>query len=268
MNEKMLSLSSIVKEIPLDTLLSYFELEDVQNLIGVSSVLFQDIINGQVIKWSLNERYLVNSPKKFKNLTQGIENETYWHFIVSRNPRGLMFAPYEIRNNRRVVLDAIQKFGFAIQHASIELQQDAAILKLAIEKSIHCFKFASDSMKNDKELVLNLMQKSEKNSVILRYCSPDLQEDAEVVCLAVSVCGRTLEFAGPQIQKDLDVVGVAVREDGLALRYAAENARADKATVLAACQQNGLALKYAATQLQNDAEVVNAAAVSKNNLAC
>ncbi len=68
------------------------------------------------------------------------------------------FKYSNFRNNKRVVMVAIKRNGFALAHASKELKADREVILVAINSSRgHALRYASDELGNDKEFVLKAM---------------------------------------------------------------------------------------------------------------
>ena len=124
----------------------------------------------------------------------------------------LKYTIKSLRNDKEVVLAAVQKNGRALQYASAEL-------------------------KADKEVVLAAVQ---QDGCALQYASAELKADKEVVLAAVQQDGDALYYASAELQADKEVVLAAVQQDGCAIGYASEAIQADKGVVMAAVQQNGV----------------------------
>jgi hypothetical protein len=54
---------------------------------------------------------------------------------------------------KEIVLKAVRKNGYALEYASLELQNDKQIVLEAVKHSIEIFKFASNELKSDKKFV-------------------------------------------------------------------------------------------------------------------
>jgi hypothetical protein len=111
----------------------------------------------------------------------------------------------------------------------------------------------SPELQNDPEIV--------KLAVItcsfsLRYASPELQNDPEIVSLAVQKYGYALEHASPELQNNPEIVKLAVHKNGESLKYASQKIRNNREIVKLAIQQCVLAFYYASEELQLDPEIV------------
>lgn len=72
---------------------------------------------------------------------------------------------------------------------------------------------------------------------------------------AVKKNGCELKFASPELQNDPDVVLAAVTQTGYALYYASDRLKNKREIVLAAIRKNPEALKYASDKLRGDVEI-------------
>ena len=155
---------------------------------------------------------------------------------------------------------AVSKFSYALEFASDELKNDKEVVLVVVSKYGHVFKFVSDELKNDKDVVLAAVS---NDGAVLEYASDELKNDKEVVLAAVSKFSYALEFASDELKNDKEVVLVVVSKYGHVFKFVSDELKNDKEVVLAAVSNNGDVLKYASDELKNDKEVV-LAAVSNN----
>ena len=123
----------------------------------------------------------------------------------------------------------------------------------AVKADGMALKYASPELQADREVVLAAVRQNDR---ALWYVSPELKADREVVLAAVQQRGDALEDASPELWVDREVVLAAVRQYGPALKYASPELQADREVVLAAVQQDGRALRHASEELRADREVV------------
>lgn len=140
------------------------------------------------------------------------------------NPLHLNHLDELFKNDRDIVLAAVQRNGLALLYAPLAL-------------------------KNDRDIVLIALQ---RNALALRYASLPLKNDINIVLAAVQRNGLAFQYASKALRSDKRVALEAVQRNGLALQYASEALRNDKEVVLAAVNQNSLAFYYASKALRND----------------
>jgi hypothetical protein len=108
----------------------------------------------------------------------------------------------------------------------------------------------------------DMLDSIKKHGCNLQFVTKSMQDDKEVVLMAVSDCSHALEFASNRLRADEEVVWEAVRTDGIGLCFASLSLRNNRRLVLVAVSSYGLALQYASPLLCADKEVVNAAVLS------
>jgi hypothetical protein len=104
------------------------------------------------------------------------------------------------RTHRGLMLAAVENDGWALQHASDDLQDDRDIVLAAVTNFGHS----------------------------LSWASPRLRDDRDVVLAAVAQCGIALMYASSNLRDDRDVVLAAVKQNHFALGYASLELRSDK----------------------------------------
>ena len=144
---------------------------------------------------------------------------------------------------------AVAQKGDALQFASEELKNDREIVMAAMVKLYHNLKLGR--VNTLKEVVMAAVT---QNGDALRYASNELENDKEIVMAAVAQKGRALEYASEELKNDKEIVMAAVTQDGLALEYASNELKKDKEIVMAAVAQDGGAIIYVSewTELKND----------------
>ena len=64
------------------------------------------------------------------------------------------------------------------------------------------------------------MEMVAKNGINLQYLSPELQDDEELVRIAVNQDGWALGYASPRLQDNDEIVKIALSRDSDALQFA------------------------------------------------
>jgi hypothetical protein len=170
--------------------------------------------------------------------------------------KNIYHMSYRLKNNYKIMLQAITSNSLTLQFVSNKLQDNIDIVTEAVNKKGLTLKFASKNLQNNKAVVLKAVA---NNGVALEFASKDLQNDKDVVLKAVINDGLALQFASKELQDDKDVVSQAINNDAVSLKFASKNLQNDKDIVLPAIIKNGLVLQFASKDLQNNIEcVINA----------
>jgi hypothetical protein len=84
---------------------------------------------------------------------------------------------------------------------------------------VELLQFASEELRNDKEVVLEAIKYNKLN---FEFASTSLRDDKEVALEAVANNMQTLQYASERLRGDRDVVYNAIKEHGMALISASE----------------------------------------------
>jgi hypothetical protein len=160
------------------------------------------------------------------------------------------------KTNERV--DVLWAVG--VDGSSLELttfRDDKEVVLAAVQDFGASLSFASDALCNDKEVVLAAVSSRHLGlGETLSFASDELRNDREVVLTAVSMCALAMAFASEELRNDKEVVLAAVKQNGLYLDSLSDVWTNDKEVVLAAVKQDREAILYASASLQKDREVV------------
>ena len=168
-------------------------------------------------------------------------------------------APKEWLESNEFMLAAVTKDGSYLKFASDKLKDDKEIVLAAVANNAleypfkYALEFASEKIKDDREIVLAAVTKS---GSALEFASDKLKDDKEIVLAAVTKYGGALEYASTKLKDDREFILAAVTNGGFALQYASDKLKDDKEIVLAAVTDDGRALEYASDKLNGDPEIV------------
>ena len=114
----------------------------------------------------------------------------------------------KIITDREEMLEAVKKDGWALQYASDSIKADREVVLEALKESFgNALEYASDTLKADREVVLEAVR---SDGWALENASDSFQEDREVVIEAVrSGGGYTLKFASEELQNDPELKKLA-----------------------------------------------------------
>ena len=85
------------------------------------------------------------------------------------------------KNNRQIVMTAVQQNGLSLQYASYGLKNDREIVMAAVRQNGLSLRHAFTALKNDREIVMAAVR---QNGLSLRFASEALQHDKDVVLAA------------------------------------------------------------------------------------
>jgi hypothetical protein len=172
--------------------------------------------------------------------------------IVSKNGLEYRNLADEFKNNKKILLIAVNENGFALYFAPDHLKNDKEVVLTAMTNKPRAFKYASDTLQNDEEVVLFAVKRC---GDMIEYASNNLKDNKEVIMEAVSNHGSALMCASPTLKNDKEVVMAAVTNEPMALFYASHAMRNDKEIVYTALSKNGNAFRYASEYLKDDKEL-------------
>ncbi len=178
------------------------------------------------------------------------------HTMIKQSSSALKFASPRLRKDRELVLLAMQEDGghySALKFADKTLQNDREIVRTALKATFHAYRYASESLRADKQLLLEALSYDDDSyASIIEYASSTLRDDPDILEAAERL-NQKKSFGKHQVvthSKDKEVVLKAVQGNGLLLKYADDRLKNDKQVVLAAIKADGSALEYADTRLK------------------
>jgi len=196
-----------------------------------------------------------------------------WLEGVSKDWKCLRKAPPATRNNRLVVLEAIERSkGEAIKFAGEEIRADRDVILAAMRHSPELYLHAKGDLGLDREFACATMRylaspkvaaRAQRTGTVLQraivwswVCSEELCADREFLMLALAARGTALTHACEELRNDSELVWVAVHQDACAYQYASLALREDRLLTSQALRSKGSMLAHAPPHFQADRELV------------
>ena len=164
----------------------------------------------------------------------------------------LRFASTRLCDDRDVVLAAVDDWGDPLQFASTRLRDDHEIVLTAVSNDRTVIKFATERLQTDSALALGCLRRRAENQHIFHSFPNQLRNDQEFLLQALEIDGTLLKQVLPNFQADVDVVLAAVNNVGNALQYASKEMRSNREVVVRAVQNDRWAIKYASAAQHGD----------------
>ena len=170
---------------------------------------------------------------------------------VSKNGMELKFIPGS-KQLQCHVMDAVKQNGLALQFALPDYKDDRVLVMMAIEQNPGSFEYASENLRGDFYIIKSALK---GDGLQLKHI-PLVKQSLIMALLAVQQNGLALKFASCDYRDHLRTVRRAVQQNGLALQVASDKCKNDLITVVLAVQQNGLALQFASDELQTHPDIL------------
>jgi len=200
---------------------------------------------------------------------EDLNDSEFMQYVVQFDADVLKLTSVAVRDNMEVVTAAVTKKGSVFQYASEGLRNNKQLVMRAIQQQTilsvseggHALQHASLRLRSDKKVVLRAVQTC---GLALEFASEELQDDIEVVRAAIQplhewLKGHPLRFASERLRDNIDVVSEAMLHDPAAWRFASRRLRGDKNFVLRALavkHSTANSLKDVSRDLRDDEDVV------------
>jgi hypothetical protein len=193
--------------------------------------------------------YLVKNGRPLKLIPNKFKNNYNIILAAVKNGESLEFLLDEFKDNFDIVLNAVKIKGIELQYASYRLKNNKYIVLTAIQHCYmgHAFKYASELLKNNKEVVFAAIKKWH---YMLTYASDFLKDDKEIGLFIVKNNRFGLSYLSEKLKNDYDIVLAAVSNSECALYYASNRFKNNETIVLTA-------LKYIINNHKNISLIYN-----------
>lgn len=97
--------------------------------------------------------------------------------LLKHNAFALEILDAKFKNDREIVMAAVNNDGYALEYASDELKNDREIVLAALAKYVSPLQYASEELKNDKNLIIQAVK---IDNIVLDYVDYRWQGDEEI----------------------------------------------------------------------------------------
>lgn len=147
---------------------------------------------------------------------------------VEQNPGNLRHADDSLRNDAAFMLEIIQQSPMALEHAEGPVLRDRDFMLKAITGNADHIRCLHQSLENDVQIARAYFQQLvgttgdtdpySHNGIELDRFGPVVKDDKEAVSLAVQYDPNNLAEASPRLKDDLQVALLALQSDKYAIR--------------------------------------------------
>ncbi len=187
--------------------------------------------------------------------------------VLEKVPEDLWYAwleraSEEDKGDEAFMKKLVVRRGECLRFAPDSLRADRDIVLKAAKSSPSAFLYASDELRNDRKLV---KQAVNLNSGVIQHVPDRFRNDKGIGLLAVRKDGGNIVFLSEELQNDIDVIEASLGGSLYRLRYASEKVRGNKEIALKALSEYGTVFEYLPERLRADKDVVIAAVGSAWN---
>ena len=122
--------------------------------------------------------------------------------LLKHNAFALEILDAKFKNDREIVMAAVNNDGYALEYASDELKNDREIVLASVNKDGDALEFASDELKNDKEVVLAALAKYVSP---FQFASEELKNDKNLIIQALQIDNIALDYVDYRWQGDEEI---------------------------------------------------------------
>lgn len=162
------------------------------------------------------------------------------------------FTPHFMRNISEKLKDdrdfflKIAELSGLIEQASERIRGDKEVVLAAVKSNPNALRFASDAMKDDKDVVLEVATRG-----LIGSASEKLRGNRELALLAVRQNAYAFESLSKELRGDKEIAMLAVEQNGYMMGNVSEELRGDKEVAMKAAQSGHLAFNYSAKEFQD-----------------
>lgn len=211
-----------------------------------------------------NKKYVLEAAKRSPSILEHVAAEfkndkEIIKEIIEESRIGyeaLFYTSENLKNDKDLILLAVNKEGQALQYASEELKNDKEVISTALFNNKNAFKYVSDELKDNKNFVSEMM-KQFNPKILSKVEYSILPNYVDVGFLfGRKQVGNILEHVSDRLKNDKGLVLHSIENEiGFSLDYVSEKLKDNKEIVFAAVGKRSSNFKYASETLRNDKEL-------------
>jgi len=134
--------------------------------------------------------------------------------IVSENGDSLEEASDHLKDDREIIMAAVKQSGLALREASTALKKDREIVMQAVQQDGSALQYAAEELRADPSMVMVAVRSAADGDIrVLQFAADSVKNNKEAVLEIVKINGMELEHVAAPLQHDTDVCLAAVEND-------------------------------------------------------
>lgn len=192
------------------------------------------------------------APESIKN------NVDLMHELVGISPYAIMYGGKEIKSNKKIALKALSVNGWLLKNVDKELLHDKDIVLRAVEshETILLSPLGQEIIsiwKNDESVMRQLILLCPLG---LKYASEELKNDKNLIIKLVEKEGQSYDYISEELKKDEDIALVAIKKNYHCIKYVGANLRNDKNFAFKVLKEGPSILFQLSKDLQSDCDIL------------
>ncbi len=245
------------------------KINDLKSLFNIyrKTIQKEELTEEEIIKlytksfgFGWNKDPLVMKTIALRNQSKDVNSITKYdkklYVVKSILANGLVAGKFVI-DDKILMLDIIiHRNGDVLKYASNRLRDDKEVVLLAVKSSGWSLQYASDRLSDDKEVVL---------FAVKQYwgawyeASPRLRKDKDVVIEAIKNNIYLLNDVSFDLVDDKEFMLRAISIDALAYCYVSERLKNDRDLIILAVKKDGMIIKELPSEFKDDKEIATIA---------
>lgn len=144
----------------------------------------------------------------------------------------LEFAGPKARSDRDIVFAALKASGMALEFAGTEFRKDFEAIQCAVRRTPHAIQHMDAELLSNRAFMLELLSKTSVSQGVLQFLSDSMRDDKEIVMAILRTDWQSFEHASERLRGDRDVMWEALTRTNdwykaSAFEHAAEELKRD-----------------------------------------
>lgn len=185
-----------------------------------------------LVMWSnkkIGKHIIEKEPNCFYKLSERLkcDSDILWMVVESESNIG-SYINEDLKKNKEFMRKVFHKFYYNFQYADISIRGDKNEVKEIVTKYFILFEHLSDELKDDKEFLLEVLKNnpSLKHSHVIELIGPNLKKDKEVVLRLLDL-GSYLKGIDPSLENDKEVIELAIKKSSCNIEFAGKDFKSD-----------------------------------------
>ena len=155
----------------------------------------------------------------------------------------------EMKNNKLVVIHAVQSKGYAICYASEELKKDKEVIYYALDNDGTALQYLDDTFKDNSNYVIRAIL---NNGLALSYASDRLKDNDYLVKIAVQRHGLVYKYISDRLKEDIKIVILSLENDFTVYYSLSQRLKDNHTVIIAAIASRKDTIRYLSRTINKD----------------
>jgi hypothetical protein len=217
-----------------------------------------EIVTEQILSYNYENEDLTAKEFFYTHLGENIKNNSNSMICFTNyDPVAIGYIGEELKGNKDLAMQVLALNGNYLPYFNDSVRSDDFVARIALINAPEALQYVTERTSSNKNIIQAVMcQNNPRAYWALKYASPELKQDKELVRFALARDIRAFEFADEIIRKDKDFILDAINQNPNVFEFLDDDMKKDMDILKIAIKKNPKHFIFVTEDVKNDVQAL------------